>query len=302
MKKTKYSLKQWLNAFRLWSLTASAIPVCLGAAMGAVDGAWSTPLFLLSLLGGFLLQVGTNLSNTYGDFISGVDTVESSANVPHIVHGQMEAEDIHRAGLIAFGLAGVVTLVLMLLCGPILGLFGFVGILGGYLYTNKLPYKYYAVGPVMVAILMGPLMVLPAYYIQTGCFAMAPFLASMSIACLVSNIMHANDMRDIPHDRNANIRTVAMLLGLPGSAALYAMLASSAFAFALLNILSGVLPWSALVVFVLLPKLGRELSAMFAGGYDYVPLEGWSGKFHMAFGALLSLGVVLHMLTALVLE
>ena len=302
MKKMKYSLRQWFGAFRPWSLTASGIPVCLGTAMAASDGAWSLPLFLLTLLGGFLLQIGTNLSNTYGDYISGVDTEESAVTVPHIVKGLMKPVDIRRAGFIAFGLAGVVTLALMWLCSPVIGIFGLAGILGGYLYTNAFPYKYYAIGPVLVAILMGPLMVLPAYFIQTGVFAKGPFLVSLSISCLVCNIMHANDMRDITHDRNAKIRTVAILLGLPASAAMYAMLASSAFAFAALNILSGVLPWSCIAVFVLLPKLGRELAAMFAGGYDYAPLEGWSGQFHMAFGSLLTLGVILHIITRYLLE
>ena len=302
MFKSKYSFQQWLGAFRPWSLTASGVPVCLGAALAAADGAWNFPLFALTLLGGFLLQIGTNLSNTYGDFISGVDTVDSATTVPHIVQGQMEAEDIRRAGFIAFGLAGLVTLVLMAFCGPAIAIFGLIGILGGYLYTNKLPYKYYGIGPLMVAILMGPLMVVPAYFIQTGVFTPGPALASLSISCLVSNIMHANDMRDMEHDRNAKIRTVAICLGLPGSAALYAMLASSAFAFAFLNILSGVLPASCILVFILLPKLGRELAAMLAGQYNYTPLEGWSGQFHMAFGSLLTIGVLLHIITGLVLE
>lgn len=82
-----------------------------------------------------------------------------------------------------------------------------MGIAGGYGYTSGFwPYKYHAAAPIMVFLLMGPLMALPAYYIQGGSLDWRPFLASLPIACLVTSIMHANDIRDIAHDREAGSR------------------------------------------------------------------------------------------------
>ncbi len=251
-------------------------------------------LFLLTLAGGVLLQAGTNLYNTYGDFVSGVDTIESAVTCPQLVSGQMTPEAMRRAGQWTFGLAGLITLALTWFCGPVLAFFGILGISSGWLYTNGIPYKYSGLGPILVAVLMGPLMVIPAYYAQTGNIALAPVLGSLSIACLVSAILHANDMRDIRHDRDAGIRTTAMLLGMSGSVALYAALTTGAFVTAALNVLSGILPWPCLVVFLLFPKLMKELTAMRRQSYNFTPLEGWTARFHMEFGALLALGPVAH--------
>ena len=92
-------------------------------------------------------------------------------------------EAMRRGGLIALCVAFAVGIVLGFACGwPILA-FGLVGIAGGYGYTSGFwPYKYHACGPVMVFLLMGPLMALPAYYIQGGSLDWRPFLASLPIA------------------------------------------------------------------------------------------------------------------------
>lgn len=114
----------------------------------------------------------------------------------------------------------------------------------------------------MVFLLMGPLMALPAYYIQGGSLDWRPFLASLPIACLVTSIMHANDIRDIAHDREAGITTLAMLLGRRKALYLYAALCVGAYGVLLLLAAFGVLPLSGLLPFVLAPGLWRTLRTL----------------------------------------
>ena len=192
-------MKKWLLATRPWSFTASVIPLTLGAALAWASDAAHAGLFLLTLLGGVAVQTGTNMLNTYGDYRSGVDTEASAHGESPILLGLISPEAMRRGGLIALCVAFAVGIVLGFACGwPILA-FGLVGIAGGYGYTSGFwPYKYHACGPIMVFLLMGPLMALPAYYIQGGSLDWRPFLASLPIACLVTSIMHANDIRD--HD------------------------------------------------------------------------------------------------------
>ena len=218
-------MKKWLLATRPWSFTASVIPLTLGAALAWASDAAHAGLFLLTLLGGVAVQTGTNMLNIYGDYRSGVDTEASAHGESPILLGLISPEAMRRGGLIALCVAFAVGIVLGFACGwPILA-FGLVGIAGGYGYTSGFwPYKYHACGPIMVFLLMGPLMALPAYYIQGGSLDWRPFLASLPIACLVTSIMHANDIRDIAHDREAGITTLAMLLGRRKALYLYAAL------------------------------------------------------------------------------
>ena len=100
---------------------------------------------------------------------------------------------------------------------PILAI-GVVGLLGGYFYTAKpVGLKYLALGDLSVFVLMGPLMVVGAYLVMTGEYHHRVLLVSLPIGCLVTAILHANNTRDILHDRQAKVRTMANLLGHRGA-------------------------------------------------------------------------------------
>ena len=285
-------LREWFVALRPWSFTAAAVPVMFGAGLAALEGSWHPGLFVLTLIGGIALQAATNLHNTYGDFLSGVDTVESAVTCPQLVNGSFHPRAMYRAGWAALGVAGLTGLLLTALCGPLVLLFGLIGAAGGYWYTNgKRPYKYSGLGPFFVFVLMGPLMALPAYFIQTGRLAPAPVLGSLSIACLVAAIMHANDLRDIVHDRAAGIRTLAMNLGRRNGARAFVVMTVGAFVLLGLSLALGHVPLTCLATFLLLPGLGLKLRQLSRPEYDYMDLEGWTAKFHFQFGLVLAGGL-----------
>jgi 1,4-dihydroxy-2-naphthoate octaprenyltransferase len=291
--------RTWLFAMRPWSFTAAAIPVAFGAGLAFLEGNWHPWLFLLTLLGGVALQAATNFHNTYGDYMSGVDTVDSARTCPQLVDGIFRPEVMYRAGWLALIFAGLIGLVLTWTSGPLVLAFGVLGALGGYFYTNGAkPYKYLGVGPFCVFLLMGPLMALPAYFIQAGRLSLLPVLGSLGIACLVADIMHANDIRDIAHDRAAGIRTLAMQLGRPRAVLLFKGLAVGAFAVLGVSLAAGLVPWPCLAVCALLPGLRAKLRQTQDPDYDFVDLEGWTAKFHFQFGLLLLAGLAAARLAA----
>ena len=139
-------------------------------------------------------------------------------------------------------------------------------------------------------------MALPAYYIQGGSLDWRPFLASLPIACLVTSIMHANDIRDIAHDREAGITTLAMLLGRRKALYLYAALCVGAYGFLLPLVAFGVVPPSGLLPFVLAPGLWRTLRTLGTRPFpeaELVSLDGVSARHHFLFGLLLIAGILL---------
>ena len=121
-------------------------------------------------------------------------------------------------------------------------------------------------------------------------------LAALPVACLVASIMHANDIRDIAHDREAGITTLAMLLGRRKALYLYAALCVGAYGVLLLLAAFGVLPLSGLLPFVLAPGLWRTLRTLGTRPLpesELVSLDGVSARHHFLFGLLLIAGILL---------
>jgi 1,4-dihydroxy-2-naphthoate octaprenyltransferase len=64
-------LVSWFWAVRPFTLPASIVPVLVGTALAARDGAHDTGRFLLTLVGSMLVQIGTNLVDEYTDHATG---------------------------------------------------------------------------------------------------------------------------------------------------------------------------------------------------------------------------------------
>lgn len=290
------SLKQWVLASRPWAFTAAIIPIALGSALAATEVAFRPGLFLLTLVAGVLMQAAVNYLNTYGDYISGVDTPESvTPSCSQLVRGELDPLTMRNVGL--------GTLLAAILCGvypvwvggwPVLvcGAIGFFGVL---FYTTFFPYKYKGLGPLFVFFLMGPLMALPAWYIQGAEGFWQPLLASLPVGCMVAGILHGNDLRDIRYDGSAGIRTPAAGLGLSAAITLYKALYVGAYLILGALVLFKVLDYFALLPLLALPPVYKTLRGLTAQSERsrIESLEMTSGKLHFLFGLLLTLGVAI---------
>jgi len=293
-------IKTWFIATRPWSLTASFIPVTLGAVLAAYHGEpFRWLIYLLTVCGGCSLHLGTNLINTYGDFVSGVDTKESSATCPQLTHGILTPQAMWLAGVLFFVMAGLLGIYFVWLRGWPIFLVGLIGIIFGYGYTAGMAYKYRGLGVPFVFILMGPLMVWGGYFMQTGEPGMhnwLPVLASIPIGFLVSGILHGNDYRDMVHDKNAGIKTTALMLGNQASQVLQFLLAVLPFCALPLLAAGGIIPWTALLPWLLLPMAIQNIRAGFQakkGNQEKLTmLELMGVKLHLSFGVLMILGVI----------
>ena len=299
-------LKEWVVASRPWSYTASAVPIFMGAAYAWWLGAdFQLGLFLLTLIGGILIQAGTNYINTYGDHLSGVDTVESAVNCPQLVTGMMDPKAMKKVGIGCFTLAALIGLFLVWVAGwPILVL-GILGILGGYTYTAGISYKYAGLGSILVFFLMGPMMVLGSYWVQMQ-YAYGVWeviLISLPIALLVSSILHGNDIRDIEDDRKAGIKTLAMMIDSDFNYTIYKFQVIGAYVTILLLVLVTALTdfkflplWSLLILLTLPLGISQVKHAEAARKGDMEKLkvlEMSTAQFHAKFGTVYVLSMVI---------
>ncbi len=305
MNRTK--LKAWFLLFRPWSYTATIVPFLVAAGISwtpeAHWGRWG-----IGLLSGFFFQATVNLLNTWGDERSGVDAVPGAVRTtPQVHEGLVSMRALFAAAVVCALAAASIGLALCFfreggewrLDMPLLSA-GLIGALGATNYSTCVKFKYHGFGVPFVAFLMGPLEIFVALELLVP-HAMMPDVSSatcwlfalitLPVALLVCVIMHGNDMRDIPTDRAAGIKTPATILGPRGALVLYwfchlvPYMASVAISFLGRT-------WFFMLPCLVLPLTMRTLDKATAvyrsakGNPPWRGLERASGGIHFIFGVL----------------
>jgi len=288
--------RNWFLASRPWSFTMTAISVSVGSALAAIDGPFDVLLALLALLSAVLLHAATNLINDYYDVVNGVDTVQAATAQyrPHpLVEGRLPLEQVRWAAYGLFSLAAAIGIYMTLVCGWVVLVIGLTGLLAGLTYTAPpLKYKYVALGEVSVFLMWGPLMVEGAYFVQRQGLSLQALWVSLPFGVLVALVLLANNIRDIDHDRQRGIRTLAILLGHRMGLQTYLALMVLAYAGILALALSGVLTLWGLIIFISLPlaiKLLRQMTRAIPSNADAM-----TAKLDTAFGLLLVAALILE--------
>ncbi|MGE5279174.1 MAG: 1,4-dihydroxy-2-naphthoate octaprenyltransferase [Deltaproteobacteria bacterium] len=306
---TKNRFALWVRAVRAPFFTASLIPVLTGAALTLYYGTPAAWAWLpLIALGAVSFHAGTNLTNDYYDHGRGVDTPTSFGSSKVIQEGLLTPRAVLRAGLLFFALGTLVSLPFLFLRGPTALVLLALALLGGYLYTGTpFAYKYVALGDLFVFLLMGPLMVVGTSFVLTGRWDGRVLAASLPVGFLVSAILHANNLRDIEHDRAAGVRTFANTLGPEKAKSFYALLLGAAYLAVSVMIFDGTLPWLAVSVGATLPLARRNLamvrptrrrlkvanSDLKVANSDLKAIDVATAQLHLAFGLLYIVSLVL---------
>ncbi|GAB6138873.1 1,4-dihydroxy-2-naphthoate octaprenyltransferase [Halanaerobaculum tunisiense] len=290
-------LKLWLRAVRPFSFTASLLPVFLGGGLAIKEQSFNLELFLLTSCGVLLLHSGTNLLNDYYDYQSGVDTEESYGSSGILVQGLLPARSIKQVGVTCFILVLPVVSYLVYLRGVVVASLAVVGIIGGYFYTAQpINYKYYALGVPIVFCLLGPLVVIGTYYVQTGQYSGEVLFVSLPLGLLVSAILQGNDLRDIEHDSRVNIKTLAILLGRKGAVRLYLGLVAMAYLVLVSLVFQELVTNWALVTLLTLPAAVNNIVLVSNSIVDPPPglekIDFKTAQLHVSFGSLLVLAVI----------
>jgi 1,4-dihydroxy-2-naphthoate polyprenyltransferase len=249
---------QWLEGARPRTLPAAVSPVLAGTGVAAyLDEAVWWKAFL-ALVVALALQVGVNFANDYSDGIRGTD--EDRVGPLRLVGSRTAtARSVKVAAFTCFGVAAVVGLVLAATTSWWLVAVGLLCIVAAWFYTGgKRPYGYNALGEVMVFVFFGLVAVMGTTYVQTASLdadAVLPSLyAAVGVGALACAILVANNLRDIPTDRVAGKRTLAVVLGEHRTRALFAFLVAAA-AIALVALGLATSRWAFLGFVFLLPAL-----------------------------------------------
>lgn len=284
------------EVLRPFSFTASLTPVAAGGALAWFDGVFNVWLYLLALLGGVLLHIGTNVVNEVYDVRKGIDTITSPRASHAVLKGRFSERGALRLALAAFALATLVGVVLIWFRGWPIAALGLLGLAGGYFYTAP-PFqlKFRALGLPLVFLLMGPLMTVGGYYAASGQWSPDALVLSIPIGLMVTAILHGNEWRDIREDTRAGISTLSSRIGREWAHYGYLALTIGAYVTLALAVVFGVLPPATLLAILSLPFLvivvrSAELGATGqARAIAMIDLQ--TARLHAAFGVLLVVGL-----------
>jgi 1,4-dihydroxy-2-naphthoate polyprenyltransferase len=286
------------EVIRPFSFTASLTPVAAGGALAWFDGPINVGLFVLALLGGVLLHIGTNVANEVYDIRKGIDTITSPRASHAVLKGRFTERGALRLAGVAFAAAVVVGIVLIAFRGLPIVILGLVGLAFGYFYTAPpFEYKFRALGLPLVFVLMGPVMTLGGYFAASGEWSPVALVLSIPIGLLVTAILHGNEWRDIREDTRAGIITLSSQVGREWAHYAYLGLTLGAYVALALAVAADLLPASTLIAILSLPFLvvvvrAAELGASGqARAIAMIDLQ--TARLHAAFGALLVLGLVI---------
>ncbi len=288
-------LKVWLMAIRVPTLPAAVVPVLVGTATALADRKINIGAFFAAFFASLLIQIGTNLANDYFDHKKGADTPDRLGPTRVTQSGLVPPATVRAAMLASFGLAALCGAYLIWVGGwPIL-LIGLLSIASGILYTGgPYPLGYNGLGDVFTFIFFGIVAVVGTDYLHTLEFRMVAFLAALPVAMLVTAILVVNNLRDAPTDKRVGKRTLAVIYGERFARSEFAILI-------LLAYLTAALPWmwggaspfvlltwiSAPIGLNLLDRVGKQ-----RGKALNLALRD-TGRLHLIFGGLLTLGLML---------
>jgi 1,4-dihydroxy-2-naphthoate octaprenyltransferase len=262
---------QWVEGARPRTLPNAIAPVIAGTGAAAWLHAACWWKALLALLVAVALIVGVNYANDYSDGIRGTDDVRAG---PLRLVGSKVATPraVLSAAIVALGVAAVAGVVLAWFSAPWLIAVGALCIAGAWLYTGGAkPYGYLGLGEIAVFVFFGLVAVLGTQYTQALRVDAVGAALAVAMGCLSSAVLVANNLRDIPTDRESGKITLAVRLGDGRTRVLYQVLL--AVAFAVTVALAAVTPWAA-VALVALPLAVRAAAPVRKGlgGRELIPV------------------------------
>ena len=235
------SFAQWVEGARPRTLPNAIAPVVAGTGGAAWLHAACWWKALLALLVAVAMIIGVNYANDYSDGIRGTDDVR--AGPLRLVGSKLAAPRVVlTAAVVSFAVAAVAGMALALFSAPWLIAVGVLCVGGAWLYTGgSKPYGYLGLGEVAVFVFFGLVAVLGTQYTQALRIDWVGVALAVAIGSLSSAVLVANNLRDIPTDKESGKITLAVRLGDRRTRVLYQTLLVVAFALTLVLMLAT--PW-----------------------------------------------------------
>ena len=251
---------RYFAATRPAFLTASLMACLIGLATAWHGGLeFDIPLALVTLLFGLLAHAGVNVLNDYYDALNGTDAQNTERVFPFtggsrfIQNGVLTLAQTRNFGFALMACVAAAGLWLMARSAPHLMYVGLAGLFIGWAYSAP-PFRLNSRGLGEFCVAAGFLAIIVGTdFVQRKEFSSAPFIAGLSYALLVTNLLYINQFPDRMADTAAGKLHWVARLEVQHARWGYALIVVLAYAWLLLSVLLGWLPSLALLVLLALP-------------------------------------------------
>jgi len=235
------------------------LSVTLVAALLGLATAWQSALPIhaatafVTVAFALIAHAGINVLNDYYDALNGTDAINTDRVFPFtggsrfIQNGVLSLNETATFGALLLVLVALAGLWLTAVSASGLVYIGAAGLFIGWAYSAP-PLKLNSRGAGEICVWAGfALIAVGADFVQRGSFSSLPLIAATGDALLVTNILYINQFPDRKADETAGKRHWVVRLGAERARWGYGLIAIAAYGFVLGAIVSGVLPWLALV-------------------------------------------------------
>lgn len=292
---------RYFAATRPAFLSVTFAACLLGLAAAFADGVTLRPLAaFFTVFFALVAHAGINVLNDYYDALNGTDAINTERQFPFtggsrfIQNGVLS---LRATGIFGYALlAAVVPAGLWLAWHSAAGLIwiGLAGMFVGWAYSAP-PLKLMSRGLGEAAVACGWLIVvIGADFVQRGAFSAMPFIAGLSYALHVSNVLFINQFPDYRADTASGKRNWVVRLGPERARWGYVLTLLVAYGWLVGAVALGALPWPALVALAAAaPALGatRQLLAHAARPAELVSAIRMTIAAAMLHGILLSVAL-----------
>lgn len=304
--KTQMSLG-WLIflATRVPFLTATIVPITLGAMIARNDGSSAWWLFLLALLGGSAIHLGLNVANDVSDATSGADFANVnptmfSGGSRMIQYGLLSLQTMRAIAIGCYAVGIAIGLYLTATRGIELLWIGVAGVFLSIAYTAP-PFKlvHRGMGEIAVALGFGPIMVLGTYFVIAQRLTFEAFYASLPVAIFIMLVLYVNQVPDRPADAKTGKRTIVVRLGKDAIVKGYLGSVIVAFALIAVGAVAGIMPIWTLLALGTIPlalKVHKALTSHYDSPYELMDGMGKNIMLHLFAGLALIAGYVIEIL------
>lgn len=253
-------LARYFAATRPAFLTASLMACLIGLSIAWHDGLpFNISLALVTLLFALFAHAGVNVLNDYYDALNGTDAQNTERIFPFtggsrfIQNGVLTMKQTRTFGFALLCGVGLAGLWLMARSAPQLMYVGLAGLFIGWAYSAP-PFRLNSRGLGELCVAAGFLAItVGTDFVQRKGFTAAPFIAGLSYALLVTNLLYINQFPDRTADTAAGKLHWVARLQVQTARWGYALIVLLCYAWLLASVLLGWLPMLTLIAFLALP-------------------------------------------------
>ena len=284
-------LSVWLRVIRVRFLLASVIAVSVGLSLNWQQNSSIDPLDAILIFAGVMaLHASVDLLNDYWDFKRGIDTktkrTKMSGGTGVLPEGLLKPTSVYRAGIAFLIIGSVIGGYFVITDGIIVGIILGFAIISIYFYSTKIVDS--GLGEFFVAV-KGSMIVIGAYYIQSGEITIESILGGIVVGVLSSLVLFIASFPDHDADKSQGRKSLVISVGKEKAAKLFWIFPLLSYCAIIIGVSTNLFPLVSLITLLTIPlmiKSGLGLRKNFDSIENLVPFMSSTLMFSRITGVL----------------